>query len=186
MVVKITIKVNKLKYKLELMLSDRNILSLIKKKKISIIPFNENNLGCASIDLSLSDLFLKYTKRIDTQSNKFSFIKFKTKKLILKPGEFILGMTSEKVKLTSKYFGFIETRGNFSRAGISITCDDGHIDPGANGHITLEIQNKNTVDIILYAGDLICQLFFFLLSSSPKKLYSGKYSKQQEPREFLP
>lgn len=186
MVAKATIKVDIIKDSFKIMLSDGTILNLIQQEKLKISPFNKNNLGCASIDLTLSKFFLKYSKKIDTRSKKNSTLSFQAKKLTLRPGEFILGMTAEKVKISSDYYGFIETKGNFSRAGISVTCDDGHIDPGTNGHITLEIQNRNSIDVTIYSGDIICQIFFFLLSSPATKLYSGKYSNQKEPTAFYP
>ena len=170
--------------KIHNMLSDKDILVLIKTKKLTIQPFSKKSIGCASVDLSLGDCFCKYTKTIDTHSNKTKLVFSKNNKIILKPNQFVLATTKEKVHLVNGYYGFIETRGNFSRAGISISCDDGHIDPGTNGQITLEIKNNNTVPVILYAGDYLCQLFVFKLSSLCKKIYSGKYQRQCIPTAF--
>ena len=166
------------------MLSDKDIKALIDNKKLVIEPFAQKNLGYASIDLALGNVFIKYKSLIDTQSNNISHELFSNSELILEPGQFVLGITREKIKIPNGYYGFIETRGNFARAGISVTCDDGHIDPGTNGLITLEIKNNNNVRIKLYAGDLIGQLFLFKLSSNCSKTYGGKYMKQNYPTIF--
>jgi len=166
------------------MLSDKDLLKLIKENKLVIEPFSERSLGCASIDLSLGDSFCKYTNKIDTHSKNIKFVRFKKKKIVLEPNQFILATTLETVHIQNGYYGFIETRGNFSRAGISISCDDGHIDPGTNGKITLEIKNNNNVSVLLYVGDFLCQLFIFKLSSFCRKVYSGKYQRQLNPTTF--
>lgn len=166
------------------MLSDREILQLIKKKKLAIEPFSEKSVGCASIDLSLGEDFCAYTKKIDTRSKNIEVAYSKSEKVLLKPSQFILATTKETVRLANGYYGFIETRGNFSRAGISVSCNDGHIDPGTNGKITLEIKNNNNVQVVLYAGDFLCQLFVFKLSSLCSKVYSGKYREQVLPTAF--
>jgi dCTP deaminase len=166
------------------MLSDRDIQALIDDKRLIIEPFFSEKLGCASIDLALGEVFVKYTDYIDTKSDEISYEMINAPQIILEPNQFILGITKEKISIPDGYYGFIETRGNFARAGISVTCSDGHIDPGTEGLVTLEIKNNNNVEVKLYAGDLICQLFIFKLSSKCLKIYNGKYAKQTFPSIF--
>ncbi len=166
------------------MLSDKTIQSLILKKELVVENFSKESLGCASIDLALGNLFVKYTGSIDTKSKDIPHELFTAHELELEPQQFVLGITRDKVKIPNGYYGFIETRGNFARAGVSITCGDGHLDPGTDGVITLEIKNNNNVKVKLYAGDLVCQLFLFKLSSNCLKIYNGKYRKQTCPTIF--
>jgi dCTP deaminase len=166
------------------MLSDKDIKDLIDKKKLLIEPFSKKSIGCASIDLSLGNIFTRYSGTIDTRSENIAHESYRASELSLYPGEFILAVTKERVKIPNGHYGFIETRGNFSRAGISVSCDDGHIDPGTDGVITLEIRNNNNVPVKLYSGDFICQLFLFRLSSDCIKIYSGKYKNQNFPTIF--
>jgi dCTP deaminase len=166
------------------MLSDKDIKALIDDKKLVIKPFFQKNLGCASIDLNLGNVFVKYNGLIDTRSKNISHELFSASELLLEPGQFVLGVTREKIRIPNGHYGFIETKGNFARAGISVTCDDGHIDPGTDGLITIEIKNNNNVKVKLYSGDLICQLFLFKLSSNCLKTYNGKYMKQNYPTIF--
>lgn len=166
------------------MLSDREIKSLVQNKGLSITPFSHENLGCASVDLALGNKFVRYTGVIDTKSSRISYETFTAAELLLEPGQFVLGVTKERISIPNGYYGFVETRGNFARAGISVTCDDGHIDPGTSGLITFEIKNNNNVAVKLYPGDLICQLFLFRLSSNCLKVYNGKYRGQNKPTVF--
>ncbi len=166
------------------MLSDKDIKSLIDDKKLGVEPFFQKNLGCASVDLTLGNNFIRYTGLIDTRSINISHELFSASELLLDPGQFVLGVTKEKIRIPNGYYGFIETRGNFARAGISVTCDDGHVDPGTDGLITLEIKNNNNVKVKLFSGDLICQLFLFKLSSQCLRMYNGKYMKQSCPTIF--
>ena len=166
------------------MLSDRDIKNLIDDKKLIIKPFRQKNVGCASIDLTLGNIFIRYENAIDTRSNNISRKLFKSSNILLEPGQFVLGVTKEKIEIPNGYYGFIETRGNFSRAGISVSCDDGHIDPGTDGLVTLEIKNNNNVPVKIHSGDLICQLFIFRLSSPCIKTYHGKYKEQTCPTIF--
>lgn len=168
------------------MLSSTDIITLIEKKELIIDPFNERNVGCASIDLTLSDQFVRYVAEIDSHSVHTSTISFSSSNITLPPGGFVLGMTRECVRMPPQYYGFIETRGNFARAGISISSNDGHIDPGTDGNITLEIYNRNTVDVTLHSGDQLCQLFLFSLNSLPLRLYTGRYAHQIQPTVFSP
>lgn len=168
------------------MLSDCDLRRLIDQRELVISPFNENLIGCGSIDLSLSDLFVRYTCPIDSRKGGGCPKKMQLTSITLEPGDFVLGMTAESAKIPRGYFGFIETRGNFARAGISISCNDGHIDSGTDGNITLEIHNHNTIPVTIHAGDIICQLFLVALDSPSTHLYHGKYAFQKEPTEFIP
>lgn len=166
------------------MLSDRDIKVLIERGGLKITPFHPKRIGCASVDLALGCLFIRYTGDIDTRSGNIPHQLFSASEIELAPGQFILGVTKERIKIPNGYFGFIETKGNFARAGVSVVCDDGHIDPGTDGLVTLEIRNNNNVNIKLYSGDAICQLFLFKLSSECKKQYAGKYKNQKYPTIF--
>jgi len=125
------------------MLSDKDIIKLIKRKKLLIKPLPRNIHG-AHVNLHLSNIILKYkNEKGDLKDNSsFDFDKFLIKKsgYELKPGEFILGSTLEKVSMPDDFLGFIETKGNIARAGIQAHNSDGHIDPGFSGNITLEIK----------------------------------------------
>jgi len=104
----------------------------------------------------------------------------------LNPNEFVLGCTKEKIYIPNGYQGFIETKGNVARAGIQIHNADGHVDPGSDHVVTLEIKNNNTIPIVLFPNILICQLYIHKLTSECEKIYNGKYWGQTKPTKYIP
>src|SRR3989344_3723888 len=85
-------------------LAKDEILKSLRKKEIIISPYNKNNVGPASYDLTLAGEFRKYDRshRI-TASDAIDYKKL-TKKIRansyqLRPGELILGISNETIRL---------------------------------------------------------------------------------------
>lgn len=170
-----------------MILSDIDILKLIKKGKLVIEPKVSEVKG-VHIDLHLSPKILKYKGPVgnlkDTNTFKVHESTIPTNGYELKPKEFILGSTIEKVSIPNGFFGFVETKGNIARAGIQAHNTDGHIDPGFNGDITLEITNNSSRSIIIYSGIPFVQLFIFKVTSKCIHSYNGKYQNQRGPTVY--
>lgn len=168
-----------------MLLSNKDILKLVKKRKLKITNFNNLILKQASVVLNLDKTLIKYKKQIiDLKNDKkirYKEIIMDDKGYSLQPQEFILGCTSEKVEIPDGYFGFIETEGNIARSGISSINNDGHISTGFKGKITLEIKNNSSNLIKIYPGMPFVQLFIFKMSSKSSNLYKGKYQNQNKP-----
>jgi dCTP deaminase len=173
-----------------MILSDRDIRKLLSDGLLTVDPLEDSQIGPTSIDLHLGNLLVTYDAcsielgksfpesreiRIDS-ANGYA----------LKPFEFILGCTLEHIHMPNGYQGFIETKGNIARSGIQVHNGDGHVDPGTNHILTLEITNFNSIPVILYPGVLICQLFIHTLSSDCKHEYCGKYFGQTKPTVYKP
>ena len=172
-------------------LSDTDIKNLIEESRLQITELEYSTIGTASIDLRLSPILIKYppqTITIGIDHPQGYEIDITGSSYKLRPGEFILGMTREQVRIPDGYLGVIETRGNIARAGIQVHSNDGHIDPGFCGNITLEIVNlhKDDVCIELVPDTFICQLFIGKLSSANTTTYKGKYLHQKKPTTYLP
>jgi dCTP deaminase len=172
-------------------LSDTDIKNLIEEDKLQITNLEYSAIGPASIDLRLGSTLIKYpsqTITIGIDHPQGHEIDITGSSYMLSPGEFILGMTKERVCIPDGYLGVIETKGNIARAGIQVHSNDGHIDPGFCGNITLEIVNlhKEDVCIELVPDTFICQLFIGKLSSANTITYKGKYLHQKKPTTYLP
>ena len=171
-----------------MILSDRDILRLIKQKKLIINPLIEEIKG-AHVNLHLSNKLSRYKNKIlDLKNNStfgFTEILLHDSGFRLKPKEFILGSTVEKVKIPNGYFGFIETKGNIARAGIQAHNVDGHLDPGFSGNVTLEIKNNSNSSIIIYPRIAFVQMYIFKLSSKVLYPYRGKYQNQKGPTVYI-
>ncbi len=83
---------------------------------------------------------------------------------VLHPGEFVLGSTLEIVTLPDDLAGRLEGKSSLGRLGLLTHSTAGFIDPGFNGHITLELSNVANLPITLWPGMKIGQLCLFRLS----------------------
>lgn len=171
-----------------MILCDRDLKRAISEGKIAIEPLGDTQFGPTSVDLHLGTILLKYTCRSielgKSNPETTSFEISSTRGYNLQPGEFVLGCTLETIRLDNGFQGFIETKGDVARAGIQVHSCDGHVEPGSDHPLTLEISNRNHIPIILYGGILICQLYVHLLTGMCDSVYRGKYYGQRGPTTY--
>lgn len=117
----------------------------------------------------------------DEQSLKDLFTDIQTGSIILKPGEQALACSEDKYTLPNNVFGLVQTKGTLARLFVQITCNDGQIEPGFEGHITLEIVNLSPCTIEIPVRQKIGQLYLFNCSMESSKPYSGKYANSCIP-----
>lgn len=96
--------------------------------------------------------------------------------LKLAPGEQIITCSNHKYKLPLDYFGLVQTKGTLARLFVEATCNDGQIEPGFEGFITLEIINNSPWTIELPVGSEIAQMYLIKCSSPASKAYNGRYA----------
>jgi deoxycytidine triphosphate deaminase len=99
---------------------------------------------------------------------------------ILHSGQAILACSSEKIKMPAGYIGFLQTKGSLARLFVTAHCCDGQIEPGFEGHVTLEICNMGPLDVRLLPNAPIAQMFIFKTSSDQQR-YQGKYNNSDKP-----
>jgi len=182
-----------------MILSDKDIKEYIESGKIKInpVPDFEIQLGPASLDVRLDNIFRVFNhtqipyidpKNKSTFENLTEVIKIEENKpFVLQPGQFILASTLEEVELPDDIGARIEGRSSWGRLGIIVHSTAGYIDPGFKGKITLEMSNIGMLPVLLYPGMRICQLSFEKLSSPAQKPYpqkkDAKYFGDQLPQE---
>ncbi|MBW2981494.1 dCTP deaminase [Candidatus Woesearchaeota archaeon] len=165
-----------------MILTKNEILKEIKKGNIKIKPFNLKNIGPASIDLTLSDRFRLFrgNKKIilneKTDYKKLTKGK-KLKELVLKPGDFALGITKETIKLPDNLCGWLGGRSRFARLGLIVHITASFVQPGINNKQVLEIKNVSNNTLILKPGERLCQLI--IEKAEGKAKYKGKFKKQE-------
>lgn len=171
-----------------MILSDKDIKKLIKEKKLKIVPLKEEQIGAASIDLTLSDewAFFKneyIMKLVDL--DKISFDQAtetkKTDEIILQPMQMCLAKTVEKITLPSNIMGKLEGRSRYARMGLIIHTTSALVQPGSDNHQVLEIVNLAPFPIVLHKGMRISQVVLEKLLSSTTKPYAkfGKIARNQ-------
>jgi dCTP deaminase len=163
-----------------MVLSDRDIRAAIAGGRIVIEPFDEKRLQPASVDVTLDRMFrvfrstrhayIDLAKGVDDITD---LVTVDADPFILHPGEFVLGSTFERVRLASDIVSRVEGKSSLGRLGLLIHSTAGFIDPGWDGHITLELSNVNTIPITLYPRMRIGQLSFFRLSSPAERPYGS-------------
>ena len=145
------------------MLSDRNILELQGEMEL-IYPFYYDQLQPCSYDLRLAcDLKTIRGKTIDLNDGDYT----------LKPNEFILGSTFERIIIPNNISAFVDGKSSLGRLGISVHITAGFIDAGFEGNVTLEIKNNSDTQFRLSEGMLIGQLIFFELKSECMRPYGS-------------
>ena len=163
---------------------------------IAVIPSPELDLlaqsGEAAVNLRLGRWFLTMRQSSETHieptstgsssENKFSkryFVPF-GQPFVLHPGRFVLASTLEWIKLPSTFAAFVVGKSTLGRRGIIIETAAG-VHPGFSGCLTLEIANVGEIPVKLFAGMLICQLFFHCLEGDLTATESG-LAGQRKPR----
>lgn len=178
------------------MLSDRDIVKLVKKARIKITPMPDldvgkgSALGTCKVNLSLGGEALVFDpvqiSHIDTsdQLSQEHFQKADIKKLgkiIVHPGKVIVATTLEWLTLPDDIVGRIEGRSSLARRGLSVQTAP-LFDAGWNGRPMLELHNVGELPVILYYGNPVCAMSFTHLSSPTLSPYAKRkgvtYSKQ--------
>jgi dCTP deaminase len=80
----------------------------------------------------------------------------------------------------------LEGKSSLGRLGLLTHSTAGFIDPGFNGHVTLELSNVANLPIKLYPGMKIGQICVFQLSSASEhpygsSVYGSRYQGQRGP-----
>ncbi|MFP5107452.1 dCTP deaminase [Neobacillus sp. C211] len=167
-----------------MILSDKTIMKKLNEKELMIEPLSQLQLQPASVDLRLSNHFLTVNEKVVpliTIDNPADYKEFCRNTIIIPPQSFVLGSALEWIRLPNNMTAFVEGRSSIGRLGLFIQ-NAGWVDPGFEGHITLELYNANHVPIELKAGMRICQLVLATLDQETTP-YIGKYCCQNRTTE---
>jgi dCTP deaminase len=174
-------------------LSDRTIRRLLEEGRIGIDPYDEALMQPSSLDVRVDRYFRVF------RNSRYPYIDVKTEQeeltelveagdeaFILHPGEFVLGSTLERVTLPDDLVARLEGKSSLGRLGLLIHSTAGFIDPGWDGHVTLELSNVANLPITIYAGMKIGQLSFVQLTEPAERPYGSagigsKYQGQRGP-----
>ncbi len=177
-----------------MVLSDRGIRTAIAAGRIRLDPFDDALVQPASIDVRCDHRFRVF------RNSSYSHIDVKQEQaelteliaiedggpFILHPGEFVLGATLERVTLGDDIVSRLEGKSSLGRLGLQVHSTAGFIDPGFDGHVTLELANVANLPITLYPGMKIGQMSFMDLDQPAQEPYGSgvlgsKYQGQVGP-----
>ncbi|MDQ3859571.1 MAG: dCTP deaminase [Actinomycetota bacterium] len=179
-----------------MVLSDRTIRRLLDEDRIVIDPFDDDLVQPSSVDVRVDRFFRVF------RNSRYPFIDVKEpmeeltelveiagdgeEPFILHPGEFVLGSTLERIVLPDDLVARLEGKSSLGRLGLLIHSTAGFIDPGWDGHVTLELSNVANLPITIYVGMKIGQLSFVQLTEPAERPYGAallgsKYQGQAGP-----
>jgi dCTP deaminase len=175
-------------------LSDRTIRRLLAEGSIEIDPLDESLIQPSSVDVRVDRFFRVF------HNNRYPFIDVKQEQedltelvevdgdqpFVLHPGEFVLGSTLERVRLPDDLVARLEGKSSLGRLGLLIHSTAGFIDPGWDGHVTLELSNVANLPVTIYPEMKIGQLSFVQLTEPAEVPYGtgeigSKYQGQRGP-----
>lgn len=179
-----------------MILSDREIKEYLKSGKLKVEPLEnpEVQIQPAGIDLRLGNEFRIFKPTslpaVDPKTPVDGYtevVKIRDgEKFIIHPGEFVLALTKEYIKIPPDLMGSVDGRSSLGRLGIVVHTTSAGIDPGWEGYFTLEITNVGKVPVVLYPGMRICKLVLHKLTSEaerPSFKRDAKYHKQTRIEE---
>jgi dCTP deaminase len=166
-------------------LTKEEIKKEIEKGNIKVEPFNPENIGPGSIDLTLGNRFrvfknmhIVYDVNEDSRYGDITEV-VEQDSIVLKPGETALGITQEKITLAQNICGWLEGRSRFARLGLMVHISSSFMQPGISNRQVLEIANMGNVPLRLHAGTKICHFIF--QKTLGKAKYEGKFRDQEAP-----
>ena len=173
-------------------LSDRWIKKMALEKEM-IKPFvheqksdNTISYGLSSFgyDARVSNEFKIFTDvdsaLVDPKNfNKNSFVSRTGAECIIPPNSFALASTVEYFRIPKNVLVICLGKSTYARCGIIVNVTP--LEPGWEGHVTLEFSNTTPLPAKIYANEGAAQFIFLQGNENPETTYDkrdGKYMKQ--------
>lgn len=179
-----------------MVLSDVEIERAIESGRLKIDPIPKKDAyTTTAVDLALGNEFRRWKKQVegielivDPSDAGFSFAEVSSVytenvalhdgAILVKPHEFVLGITKERVELGPTLAARVEGRSTLARLGLSIHVTAPTIHAGFRGNITLEITNHGGLPLRLRPGMNICQLIIEEVCGTPSAEMVGEFQDQ--------
>jgi dCTP deaminase len=160
------------------------ILAELDGGRLVIEPFSRDQIGAASIDLTLGDEI----RVIDAGEHPIDVcgeadyrdhtrIRRLEEPFVLAPGTTIHGITRERITLPSNLCGFLEGRSRYARLGLMIHVTSAYVQPGVSNRQVLEMSNVAGRPLRIHPGVRLCQLV--LMRTEGEAVYAGRFAQQR-------
>ena len=172
--------------------SDKWITKMAKEYSM-ISPFEEKQIRGNKISFGVSSY--GYDARVSSEFKIFtnvnteivdpknfkqtSFITKTVNECIIPPNSFVLASTVEYFKIPKDVLVICLGKSTYARCGIIVNVTP--LEPGWEGHVTLEFSNTTPLPAKIYANEGAAQFLFFKGEETCEKSYAdrkGKYMKQ--------
>ena len=173
--------------------SDKWIIKMAKEQEM-IVPFENKQVRDGKISFGVSSY--GYDARVSNEFKIFTNVNseivdpknfkptnFVTKTIsecIIPPNSFVLARTVEKFKIPNDVLVICLGKSTYARCGIIVNVTP--LEPGWEGHVTLEFSNTTPLPAKIYANEGAAQFVFIKGNEKPETSYAkrkGKYMKQK-------
>jgi len=161
------------------------ILEEIDAKRLVIDPFSRDQVGVASVDLTLGDEIRVIRPGRDpidiadeTDYRDHTSVETLCDSYVLEPGVTIHGITRERLTLPGDLCGLLEGRSRYARLGLMIHVTSALVQPGVSNRQVLEMSNVSSRSLRIHAGVRVCQLV--LIRTEGEAVYQGRFVDQHE------
>ena len=153
-----------------------------RQQRDGAISFGLSSYG---YDARVSDQFLIFTNVdnavVDPKAfSRDSFVERQREVCIIPPNSFALASTVEYFRVPRDVLVICLGKSTYARCGIIVNVTP--LEPGWEGHVTLEFSNTTPLPAKIYANEGACQ-FLFLQGNEPCEVSyadrAGKYMGQQ-------
>ncbi len=161
------------------------ILAELDAGHLRIEPFERDQLGAASIDLTLGDE-IRVIEPVagpidlvaDSDYRDHTRVERLDRPYLLDSGSTIHGITRERITLPPNLCGFLEGRSRFARLGLMIHVTSAFVQPGVANRQVLEMSNVSGHALRIHAGVRLCQLV--LMRTEGEARYGGRFADQDQ------
>src|SRR5256886_16694174 len=164
-----------------MVLSDRTIARFLEEGRIEIDPYDDSLLQPSSVDVQVDRYFRVF------HNNRYPYIDVREEQedltelveveedtpFVLHPGEFVLGSTLERIRLPDDLVARLDGKSSLGRLGLLIHSTAGFVDPGWDGHVTLELSNVANLPMTIYPGMKIGQVSFVQMTEPATTPYGS-------------
>jgi len=142
-------------------------------------------LSSFGYDVRLAPEFLVFTNTsptiVDPKSvDSRAFVRHRGETCIVPPNSFVLGRTVEYFRIPENVIAIVLGKSTYARLGIIVNATP--LEPGWEGHVTLEISNTTPLPARLYANEGIAQVIFFRSPTRPEVTYRDRAGVYQGQR----
>lgn len=150
-----------------MLLSDKTIRQLLASGDVKVVPEPEDvQIQPVSLDLRLGMSYCTPGRVGEEDERKVTSFR------LIRPGEFVLANTRERVALPAHIAGIVRGKSGWARRGLLVEAA-GLVDPGFGGTITLELKNIGPRPLALSAGTAIAQLTFHAVDVAVLRPYGA-------------
>ena len=173
--------------------SDKWIKKMAKENSM-ITPFEDSQISDSKISFGVSSY--GYDARVSNEFKIFTnvnseivdpknfkptnFITKNAEECIIPPNSFVLASTVEYFKIPNDVLVICLGKSTYARCGIIVNVTP--LEPGWEGHVTLEFSNTTPLPAKIYANEGVAQFIFLKGNEPPDTTYAdrkGKYMGQR-------